>query len=344
MKRLTIPELVAASRVDNELDTAGVPHDPLLVVDLDGQDWSDVHALRSAVALLRQARTLVTVGFATQPLPAMANPLLDVLSCTLAPEAVGCAWIAGGHVELAQISATIKGAPTAAVTLVGVLDLTTSRRVPDGLVAESLAYSMLLAGPEFRSWRARTAAGPVSPDPDPVLVDRKGDELIVTLNRPHRHNAFSRSIRDGLLEALFVAQTDESVRRILLRGSGPSFCSGGDLDEFGLATSTPGSHVIRLQLSAASAIHRLADKMRVEVHGACIGAGIELPSFAGRIEAQAGSWFMLPELRMGLIPGAGGTVGITKRIGRWRTAYMALAGVPVDLDTALEWGLVDVRS
>ena len=49
----------------------------------------------------------------------------------------------------------------------------------------------------------------------------------------------------------------------------------------------------------------------------------------------------LPEIAMGLIPGAGGTVSITRRIGRWRTAYLALSGLPIDAPTALDWGLVD---
>jgi enoyl-CoA hydratase/carnithine racemase len=81
----------------------------------------------------------------------------------------------------------------------------------------------------------------------------------------------------------------------------------------------------------------------VELHGACIGAGIELPAFAGEVKAHGGTWFQLPELAMGLIPGAGGTVSLPRRIGRWRTAWMALSGSRLELDTALEWGLVDGR-
>ena len=77
------------------------------------------------------------------------------------------------------------------------------------------------------------------------------------------------------------------------------------------------------------------------MHGRCIGAGVELPAFAGRVEAQAQTTFQLPELRMGLVPGAGGTVAVTGRIGRWRTAYLALTGCVLDTATALEWGLVD---
>jgi enoyl-CoA hydratase/carnithine racemase len=130
---------------------------------------------------------------------------------------------------------------------------------------------------------------------------------------------------------------------VTLSGNGPSFCSGGDLDEFGTANDLALAHLVRLQQSAGLAVHRIADRVRVVVHGACVGAGIEVPAFASRIEAREGSWFLLPELSMGLVPGAGGTVSIPRRIGRWRTAFMALHGKPIDLETALSWGLVDAR-
>ncbi|HRD62678.1 MAG TPA: enoyl-CoA hydratase/isomerase family protein, partial [Nocardioides sp.] len=76
--------------------------------------------------------------------------------------------------------------------------------------------------------------------------------------------------------------------------------------------------------------------------GACIGAGIEIPAFAETVVATPDAWFRLPELSMGLVPGAGGTVSIPRRIGRWRTAWLLLTGRDLAAATALEWGLVDV--
>jgi enoyl-CoA hydratase/carnithine racemase len=77
------------------------------------------------------------------------------------------------------------------------------------------------------------------------------------------------------------------------------------------------------------------------VQGACIGAGIELSAFAATITAAKGTFFRLPEVAMGLIPGAGGCVSIPRRIGRQRAAFMALSGRDVDTEQALEWGLID---
>jgi enoyl-CoA hydratase/carnithine racemase len=69
-----------------------------------------------------------------------------------------------------------------------------------------------------------------------------------------------------------------------------------------------------------------------------------MAAFCGRVQAAPDSVFGLPELSLGLIPGAGGTVSVTRRIGRWRTAYLVLSGRTVDTDTALAWRLVDAKS
>ena len=78
-----------------------------------------------------------------------------------------------------------------------------------------------------------------------------------------------------------------------------------------------------------------------EVHGAAVGAGAELSAYAGRVSATEDAFFMLPEVGMGLVPGAGGTVSIPRRIGPQRTAYLAVSGARLDARTALRWRLVD---
>ena len=175
-------------------------------------------------------------------------------------------------------------------------------------------------------------------------IERDDETITLTISRPQVHNAFDRSVRDGLTEGLDLALADSTVTRVVLAGDGPSFSSGGDLDEFGSFADPVSSHLTRLTRSPARLVTRLcAAGVRVEValHGACMGAGIELPAFATHLVAHPDSRLALPELRYGLIPGAGGTVSVTRRIGRHRSAYLGLSGRTIDAPTALRWGLVD---
>lgn len=214
-----------------------------------------------------------------------------------------------------------------------------------GVVTESLAYSTLQAGPEFRAWLAQRGPTRLSEDPDPVVVHRHGDTLHVLFNRPRRHNAFSNDARRALLEALDIARYDDSVDEVVLAGNGPSFCSGGDLAEFGSFADPASAHLARTRHSPALVLDqltaRLGPRCRAEIHGQVLGSGLEMAAFCGHIDCTPDAVLGLPELALGLIPGAGGTVSITRRIGRWRTGYLVLSGRCIDPRTAIEWGLVD---
>lgn len=214
-----------------------------------------------------------------------------------------------------------------------------------GVITESLAYSTLQAGPEFARWLDQRGPARMPVIADPVVAQRDGDALHIRFNRPQRHNAFCNDARAALLEALSVAQLDPSVTGIVLSGNGPSFCSGGDLAEFGTFADPASAHLARTRHSPALALDaltvRLGRACRAQVHGRVLGSGLEMAAFCGWIEAHGDSVFGLPELGLGLIPGAGGTVSVTRRIGRWRTAYLVLSGRTIDADTALAWGLVD---
>jgi enoyl-CoA hydratase/carnithine racemase len=214
-----------------------------------------------------------------------------------------------------------------------------------GVITESLAYSTLQAGPEFARWLAER--GPAEPPniPDPVQAERDGDRLHVRFNRPQRHNAFSTDARAALLEALEVARLDPSVIEVVLSGNGPSFCSGGDLAEFGSLEDPASAHLARTRHSPALVLDELTARLgrgcRAEVHGQVLGSGLEMAAYCGWVRAHPDAVLGLPELSLGLIPGAGGTVSITRRIGRWRTAYLVLSGRTIDPPTALRWGLID---
>jgi enoyl-CoA hydratase/carnithine racemase len=164
--------------------------------------------------------------------------------------------------------------------------------------------------------------------------------LRITLRRPHVRNALDAPMQQALCDAFAIA-ADPAIARVELRGDGPDFCSGGDLDEFGTFESPEAAHLLRLERSVGRAIDAVRDKVVAHLHGACAGSGIELPAFAGRVVAAPDTRISLPEVALGLIPGAGGTVSLPRRIGRHRTALLGLSGQPIDAATAAAWGLVD---
>jgi enoyl-CoA hydratase/carnithine racemase len=252
--------------------------------------------------------------------------------------------VVGDDAAAARVVAAVDARPLAATALALLLRGSERRTVPEGLVAESATYSLLQFGPEHVAWLGRRGPPRVRErDERPLRVRREGDGgpvLHITLDRPAVRNAYDAAMRDALLDALAVAQADPAVR-VVLDGAGPSFCSGGDLDEFGTRRDPASAHLVRLGRSAGHALHLLADRVTARVHGASVGSGVELAAFAGRVVAAPDATFALPEVAMGLVPGAGGTVSIPGRIGRHRTAWLALTGERIDAPTAREWGLVD---
>jgi enoyl-CoA hydratase/carnithine racemase len=246
-----------------------------------------------------------------------------------------------GDPALDRIVENLHARPIACTTLALLLRRHDAGRLDDGLVAESAAYSVLQSGPEFAAWRA---AHPVRGEPDEgqrVRVERDGGTLRVTLTRPQRLNALDARMRDELMEALAVAAADPGVAAVELRGEGRAFCAGGDLDEFGSRPDPASAHLVRLERSVGRALAGLAARTSAFVHGACVGSGIELVAFTERVVAAPDTEVALPEIGLGLVPGAGGTVSVRRRVGRLRTAWLAFSGCTIDATTAQAWGLVD---
>ena len=277
------------------------------------------------------------------PVPDGALDAFDILLS--ADPAAPRPWV-GAKLEdldaiIADLRTRVAAQPAAAAVAAQVLRMTLQVPFDQALVLESLAYSMLLAAKGFREWRAGAPARDRTDDGPRVHVLQEGPCLEIRLNRAAARNAFDARMRDELVEALAFALEHPDAPPVTLSGAGPAFSAGGDLDEFGRAGDPGQAHLIRTLRSPARLVHELGGRMTARLHGACVGAGIEVPAAAGRVTARPGAVFRLPEVSMGLIPGAGGTAALPRRIGRRRTCYMAISGADIDLPTALAWGLVD---
>ncbi|MFT5483533.1 MAG: enoyl-CoA hydratase [Halieaceae bacterium] len=261
----------------------------------------------------------------------------------------------GGHSQNADVvlqetadidllRSRIERNPVAAMTLVQVLRAVEQLPVETGITVESLAYATLQAGKEYRLWLESREEAPrliAGGDGEPIILERSGNTVTAVLNRPGNRNSLTVEMRDALVELFDLVLLDDSITRLHLSGSGGCFSIGGELREFGLAEDPAAAHWIRSTHNPGRLLARCAQKVSCHIHSASLGSGIELPAFAHHISADPGSFFQLPELTFGLIPGAGGCVSISRRIGRQRTAWMALSGKKINSSTALAWGLID---
>ena len=242
--------------------------------------------------------------------------------------------------DVDELLGRIEAAPLAARSLAVLLRSLGGVTVDVGLAMESAVYSTLQAGPEFAEWRADTPPVPDADERPTVLIERDDDVVVITLDRAHRHNASPPACATNSSVHWRFHSATHRYDRCCSR-HGPSFCSGGDLGEFGSRPDPATAHITRLARSPARLIDALRDRITVDLHGATMGGGIEMAAFVQRVRARPDTRIALPEIGLGLIPGAGGTVSLSRRAGRQRTAVLALSGRTVDATTALRWGLVD---
>ena len=246
--------------------------------------------------------------------------------------------------DISPLRDRIERNPLAAMTLVQVLRAVEHLPVQLGMTVESLGYSTLQAGEEYCSWLANREHAPrliTGGIGEPVVIERNHNSVTAVLNRPDNRNAMTVEMRDALVELLQLVILDESISSLHISARGGCFSVGGELREFGLALDPVAAHGIRSSHNPSRLLARCSHKVSCHLHSACLGSGIELPAFAQHISADPGSFFQLPELNFGLIPGAGGCVSISRRIGRQRTAWMALSGKKINARQALAWGLID---
>jgi enoyl-CoA hydratase/carnithine racemase len=343
-----------AAELEPDLSPEGVPARPLIIIPLERWRNASPAAIAEAARAVAQALP-VTAGVLEGPPSRALAPLIEAATLTLA--ATGAseqAVVPLGDLgcdlgeAAARLRAAVARSPRAAVAC-GQLVRQTAALAPQpgtgttvALAAEAAAYSLLLGGPEFARWLAgRGAPRRRASSPEPVRVMREAGSLCVVLDDPARRNAFSGLMREALLDAMELAEADPTIESVTLRGSGPAFCAGGDLDEFGTAKDLVAAYMVRLARAPWRVIDRIASKVTVYAHGACVGAGTEIAAYAGRVVAAPDAFFALPEVRMGLVPGAGGSVSVPRRIGRWRAAWLMLTGDRLPAATALRWGLAD---
>jgi len=247
--------------------------------------------------------------------------------------------------EVARLQKAVQEQPQAAAVAAQVFRVGEQLDFDSALLLESLAYSTLLASEGFQRWHRDLAPQKARVDPgERVRLERRDGKLEIILNRPRGRNAVDAAMRDALCEALSFALEDPDNAPVLLRSDAAVFSVGGDLGEFGTQSDPASGHSIRTLRSPVRLLHRLGDRVTAVLHGPCVGSGIEIPLAAAEVMARPRTSFRLPEVSMGLIPGAGGTVSVAKRIGRQRACWMSISGCVVEVDRALTWGLIDAVS
>ena len=162
----------------------------------------------------------------------------------------------------------------------------------------------------------------------------------IVLNRPQVRNALNIQMRDDFSEVLSAVADDPEVRSLLITGEGGAFCSGADLTEFGTAPSLVEARSVRWERDLWGQLCSLSKPVITAVHGYCIGSGLEILLFSDIRVAAAGTVFALPEVRLGMIPAAGGTQTLPRVVGSATALDLLLTGRRFEAEEALQLKLI----
>ncbi len=164
--------------------------------------------------------------------------------------------------------------------------------------------------------------------------------LTITLNRPEKLNALSHEVLEALLELFTSAKDNKAVKGILLTGKGKAFCAGADISrlaechaEKGYQFACFGQHVFRQ-------LETLGKPSLAVINGVAFGGGCELAMSASMRIAATTTQFGQPEVKLGVIPGFGGTQRLARLVGKGRALDLCLTGRFINAETAFQWGLV----
>jgi enoyl-CoA hydratase/carnithine racemase len=171
-----------------------------------------------------------------------------------------------------------------------------------------------------------------------VEFQRDGGVARIFLNRPHKVNALDSATLDALAEA--IRKVDDGVRVVVLGGHGKAFCGGADVNELRALQPQTAREFIGRVHRACHAVRQLPVPVVARLHGAVIGAGLELAAACDLRVAATGTRFAMPEVRLG-IPSVVEAALLPRLMGSGRAAWLVLTGEPIEAVRAREWGLVE---
>ena len=175
---------------------------------------------------------------------------------------------------------------------------------------------------------------------DPLLVDRDGAVVTLTLNRPERRNALSTDLMLELTERLRATAADDGVRAIVLGAAGPVFCSGHDLREMRDREAADYERIFGVCSELMLTVHRIPQPVVARVQGMATAAGCQLVAACDLAVASQTARFATPGVRLGLFCTTP-MVEVARNVGRKRALELLLTGEPIDAATAADWGLVN---
>lgn len=173
-----------------------------------------------------------------------------------------------------------------------------------------------------------------------ALTERRGNVLLITLNRPEARNAVNAAVSTALGDALHAAQQDPEVRAVVLTGAGQTFCAGADLKAISRRENI--FHPDHAEWGFAGYVQHVIDKPIIAaVNGTALGGGTEIALASDLVVAEERTTFGLPEVKRGLIAGAGGVFRIVDQLPRKVAMELILTGEPMSAADALRWGLIN---
>lgn len=178
---------------------------------------------------------------------------------------------------------------------------------------------------------------------DPRLrIETDGPVVTLTLDRPDRLNALDMPLVRALAEAARALEADDTVRCVILTGTGRAFCAGGDIDAWSaLSPADFAMRWLREGHAAFDALARLRHPLIAALNGHALGGGLELAACADLRVAETQAKLGLPETSLGVVAGWSGTQRLTRRVGAQAVRRMALFGEMLTAEQAQALGLVD---